>query len=49
MNVAKIHRKLIITESQFHFANISAMERSDLHEILYGSQFLSCEIQFQIS
>ena len=26
MNVAKIHRKLIITESQFYFANISATE-----------------------
>ena len=26
MNVAKIHRKLIITESQFYFANISARE-----------------------
>ena len=24
MNVAKIHRKLMITESQFYFANISA-------------------------
>ena len=24
MNVAKIHRKLIITENQFYFANISA-------------------------
>ena len=23
MNVAKIHRKLMITESQFYFANIS--------------------------
>ena len=26
MNVAKIHRKLLITESQFYFANISATE-----------------------
>ena len=26
MNVAKIHRKLWITESQFYFANISATE-----------------------
>ena len=26
MNVAKIHRKLLITESQFYFANISAPE-----------------------
>ena len=26
MNVAKIHRKLLITESQFYFAYISAME-----------------------
>ena len=24
MNVVKIHRKLVITESQFYFANISA-------------------------
>ena len=24
MNVAKIHRKIMITESQFYFANISA-------------------------
>ena len=26
MNVAKIHRKLLITESQFYFANISPTE-----------------------
>ena len=26
MNVAKIHRKLLITESQFYFADISATE-----------------------
>ena len=26
MNVAKINKKLLITESQFYFANISAME-----------------------
>ena len=26
MNVAKIHRKLLVTESQFYFANISATE-----------------------
>ena len=26
MNVAKIHRKLMSTESQFYFANISATE-----------------------
>ena len=26
MNVAKIHRKLLITESQFYFANISVTE-----------------------
>ena len=26
MNIAKIHRKLMSTESQFYFANISATE-----------------------
>ena len=41
MNVAKIHRTLIITESQFYFANIS--------EILCGSQLISCELKFKIS
>ena len=49
MNVAKIHRKLMIKESQFYFANISATKARIFMKFFCGNQLLSCELKLQIS
>ena len=46
MNVAKIHRKLMIRESQFYFANISTMKAQNFMKFYVVDNYYFCELKF---
>ena len=45
-NVSEFHISLIIENAQVDFKSEIYPQRKDLHEILCGSQLLSCELKF---
>ena len=47
LNVAKIHRKLIITESQFYFANISATKAQILMKFYVVVNYYLVSLSFK--
>ena len=49
MKIYKIDRKLLIKQMSVLFCKYLANVSSDLFEILWGGQQLSCELNFQIS
>ena len=49
LKICKIHRKLRVERTSVLFCKYLRNQSSDLYEILYGGQSLSCELKFQIS
>ena len=47
MNVAKIHRKLMITESQFYFANISITKARNFMKSYVGVNYYLVSLNFK--